>query len=226
MNAIRVLSTLVFVAVMVPVAAAGTEPTTVLPLQYTGDAKHLVVGPLAPLEDRAVVYSNISSSTGHAHDDGADVSIMDDLHMASGGWLHSFAVGYSNNSGAPVNVTVTFYENSAADDIVPTALVGGPFVLEAMPTGVNIAHFVADAEFLPADVWMAVSFSASNVQLLIYGPPTVGTSHDLFYQDPPGGLLWFGGDPAANFCLQVQCEPASSVELEPSTWGTIKTMYR
>jgi hypothetical protein len=95
-----------------------------------------------------------------------------------------------------------------------------------MPTGTNIIHFVPEPGrvVLPADVWMGVSFTTLNAGLMIYDPPTVGTSHDLFYLDPPGELYWFGGSPHANFCLQVQCTEASAVE--SSTWGTIKAMYR
>jgi len=61
------------------------------------------------------------------------------------------------------------------------------------------------------------------VQLLIYSPPTTGTSDDVFYKIP-GGLVWFGGNPTANFCLQVECEPDTPVE--STTWGAVKAMFR
>ena len=227
MSQIRFTVGLASAALLVTVAAAGAEPISVPASPYAGGAEHFVVSAHSPARECMITYSDISNASGYGFaPPSLDATVMDDLHMTSGGWLCSFDVGYNNGTSAPVDVTVTFYETDD-EDAPPTAVVGGPFLLEDMPTGVNIVHVEVEpgvAE-LPAHVWMAVSFSLSNVTLLIYDPPTVGTSHDWFYLIPPGGYYWFGGSPTANFCMQVECDVSSGVD-SSATWGTIKALYR
>jgi hypothetical protein len=225
MKSDRYLMALVVVASLALCSAAAAEPSIAVPTQCAQGATHVVVGPAAPLADCAIVYSDTSNPSGYAYAGGVDVSVMDDLHMTSGGVLCSFDVGYYNNGAEPISATVSFYENDSVDTAVGS-LLAGPFLLDALPAGAHIAHFevVSNASFLTQDVWMAVSSPSADFKLLIYGPATVGTSDDLFYMDPPGEWYWFGGTPAADFCLQVECEPGSPVE--SSSWGAIKALYR
>jgi len=221
MNVTRVLLTLA----LLPATAAAVEMSAVLPLPYTGHAGHPAPDAHALPLDCVSMYSDTTNSMGYQYGVAVGNTVMDDLHMAVGGWLCSFDVGCDNDTGGPVDVTVTFYGNDAGDT-APAAVVAGPFLLESVPIGISIVHFetAPDNPLIPADVWMGVSFSAFGAALLIYDPPTDGASHDVFYLTPPGGTYWFGGNPVANFCLKVECEPDTAVE--PATWGTVKAMYR
>jgi hypothetical protein len=63
------------------------------------------------------------------------------------------------------------------------------------------------------------------IRFLIYNPPTVGSSADLFFwtdeygdfavNDPVGKLYWFGGSPVANFGWEF--EVGSAAIPEPGT---------
>jgi len=73
------------------------------------------------------VYSNIANATGYGFDPPSlGGTLMDDLHMISGGWLCSFDVGYDNGTSAPVDITVTFYETDLPPVVVPLLEVGCP----------------------------------------------------------------------------------------------------
>jgi len=98
----------------------------------------------------------------------------------------------------------------------------------------NIAPASGEGAFDPArwvdllaDLWFAVQFSPNDAGLVIAGgPPTVGTSDDVFLDTgltPPPGLVWFGGDPAANFVIAIEAD--ITVPTEATTWGNIKALY-
>ncbi|MDW8322202.1 MAG: PEP-CTERM sorting domain-containing protein [Armatimonadota bacterium] len=72
----------------------------------------------------------------------------------------------------------------------------------------------------PQDLWIGFSFSTTDAGLLIYDPPTVGTSHNLFTLNN-AGPYWFGGNPRANFYLETVPvpEPASLLVLSSGIMG-------
>ena len=107
--------------------AAGAEPMSVPASPYAGEAEHLVAPAHSPARECVTVYSNIANATGYGFDPPSlGGTLMDDLHMISGGWLCSFDVGYDNGTSAPVDITVTFYETDLPPVVVPLLEVGCP----------------------------------------------------------------------------------------------------
>lgn len=170
------------------------------------------------------VYNDVENFTGlyYAEQDGKRVA--DDLHMVEGGSLCSFTFGYNDPGPGGFQAVVTFFANDGSDS-PPTIPVGGPYTVGGLPGGTNaIIVDPPDAPVLGQDVWMAVQFSAPTPGLLIADPPVVGSSHDYFYEQPPGDYFFFGGSPRANFYLRVEAEPAVPAEI--SSWGLLKTRHR
>jgi len=54
--------------------------------------------------------------------------------------------------------------------------------------------------------------------LVLYDPPTVGTSDDWFWRNDAGTwhAYWFGGNPVANFAATIEADPVTAVP-EPLT---------
>jgi len=154
----------------------------------------------------------------------------DDCHMATSGTLTEFTIGYFEGAAASVDALITFYTNDAADGIIG-AVVAGPYLVTGMPGGFVTATITPpDSPMIPANVWFAVQFSPGTAGLVIAGgPPTVGTSHDVFVDTglytPPPGLVFFSGNPVANFMIAIETD-TPPVPVEVSTWGKIKAQYR
>jgi hypothetical protein len=154
----------------------------------------------------------------------------DDCHLTFAGELFGFTIGYYEPSAPSVTATVTFYANSAVDDVLG-APVAGPYVFSNLPgAGINVISLTPpDNPSLPQDVWFAVQFDPPTAGL-VNSPlpsPTVGVSHNIFLDTgftPPPGLVWFGGDPLANFMIEIQLSGATPVQ--QSSWGKIKHLYR
>jgi hypothetical protein len=151
------------------------------------------------------VYSNTTHSTGYYYAPGALKEVLDDLHLAGlpPFQLCGFDLRYFKPSPEPVSVRVTFYANDPADG-VPGPIQAGPYYFSGLPSGSQQLHFdVPGGMVLGPDVWMGVAFFAEDAGLVIAQPPTVGSSHDVFYQYPENGYFNFGGSPTADFGLAV-----------------------
>ncbi len=161
------------------------------------------------------IYSNVTYSTDWYYGPGAGVEVADDLHMISAGTMVEFKFGYFDGAGV-TTATVNFYANNANDFPVPggnpPASLIASYPLTGLPgAGTWLITVPVAAQALPQDVWMGVIFPASNVGLLTYNPPTIGSSHDYFAMY--GSLYWMGGNPVANFALEVSTPEPSSLLL-------------
>ena len=171
-----------------------------------------------------ISYRNITNLSGSFYENQNGKEVLDDLHMLYEGSMCAFKFGYQEDTTAPFSATIAFYVNDPLDP-VPTTLLAGPYTINGLPWGVNeIEVTLPSGPFLTADVWMSVQFSSTTAGMLIVDPPTEGSSHDYFYQRPAETYLWFGGDPMANFYMEVEMEVP--VPVEASSWGQIKARYQ
>ncbi len=170
-------------------------------------------------------YLNTSTSTGWYTSTPGLNEVCDDIHLASTGLLEGFDIGYYKTTPGTTTATVTFYAADEADN-PPSAIVAGPYVIENLGTGGRAYHIdVTGGPELPLHLWMGVAFSTTSTAHVVYGPPTVGTSHDRWFQFLPSyGYSWFGGNPQANFYRAVYVT-APTTPVRPSTWGSIKSLY-
>ncbi len=203
----KALAVLAIAAVVVPAMA---ELVTVDATPFDG-----VVQTSGTFNKTVPVYDNTTNGTGYYYNHGG-LEVGDDLGMVAGGVVDAFAFGYydPNDGIDATTATVRFYDLSTFvgdGSDVPIA----SYVVDSLPgagawlMGVTIA---SPADYLPANVVMSVQFDIADAGLLIYDPPTIGTSQDMFWQnDGSGNWYWFGGIPPANFALSVEVvpEPAS-----------------
>ena len=159
------------------------------------------------------IYSDLAYNTGYFQAAGAGVEVADDLHMLSAGTMVEFKFAYHDGGAGASTATVNFYANNPSDFPLPggspPASLIASYSLTGLPgPGEWIVTVPVSAQALPVDVWMGVIFPASDVGLLTYSPPTVGSSHDIYALYGQG--YWFGGSPPANFGLEVSTpEPGS-----------------
>jgi hypothetical protein len=223
----KLFRTLVLSAVLLTVAASAfaVTPQVVPPQGYTVTPLQRITVPPNSLNACLAMYDNTVNATGFFNPVGANTEVMDDLSMAMDGDLCSFAFAYSKTTAGTTDATVTIYTNNAVDD-PPGAAVAGPFVINGLPTGTNgvLFNYVGPPLAIPADVWFAVKFNTASTGLLIYNPPIAGASDDYYYQLPDAAYFYFGGDPVANFYIQLTTDGPTPTE--KSTWGQIKTLYR
>jgi hypothetical protein len=159
------------------------------------------------------IYSDLATPTDYYLAIGAGVEVADDLHMISAGTMVEFKFAYHDGGAGVPTATVNFYANNPSDFPLPggnppASLIASYSVTGLPGPGEWIVTVPVSAQALPMDVWMGVIFPASDVGLLTYSPPTVGSSHDIYALYGQG--YWFGGNPPANFGLEVSTpEPCS-----------------
>jgi hypothetical protein len=179
--------------------------------------------------DCGPIYSNTQNLLGYFYAGGAGVEVADDLHMTMDAHLCGIDFGYYKSTAGTTAATIVFYANDQLDNLVPSVVLAGPYVVTDLPTGANVIHVdLGSGTGMPdvtQDVWLGISFSTASTGLLMTDPPELGISDDLFYKTPPGQYAWFGGDPVANFYLAVYgnelATPAAA-----TTWGRVKQLYR
>lgn len=237
----RLLSLTIAALVLVAsTAAAGTLPSafpkvatpTVLPAGEAMGAPDDEAGSPAAggttYEALAVGASFLETGALSPIDNLPYVEYGDDCHLTFVGWLTTFTMGYYKPPPGQASALVTFYENDASDGIIGPVL-AGPYLVSALPAGLNtVVVTVPDSPFLTEHVWVAVQFAPDTAGLVIAGgPPTVGTSHDVYVDTglttPPPGLVFFGGDPVANFMLAIEVD--GTVPVQTVTWGHLKALY-
>jgi hypothetical protein len=224
----RLLSPLLLLALAAPGASAGAQ-------DFPGRGAPRAITLHEPIVPRVIgfdhapscmaIYLNETTSTGFYVPAGTQVELADDLHTTSQGTqaLCAFDFGYYKPTSGTVDAVITFYDNTPADD-PPGAVMAGPFLLDGLPEGANAFHVEVAGGLVDADIWMGVSFSDAETGLLAFTPATLGTSHDLVRQSPPGETGNFGGAPPADFFLGVYSSP--STPSPPATWGGLKAIYR
>ena len=175
------------------------------------------------------VYLNESIATGFYAPVAANVELADDLHTSIAGsqLLCGFDLGYYKPGAGLVDATVTFYANTPLDPDRGIVL-AGPYVVTGLQAGMNAFHIEVAGNVLPTDVWMGVAFNDGVTGLLCFGPPSLGSSHDVIWSTPPGlppgAATNFAGNPPANLFLGVSTSP--STKASAATWGTLKAHYR
>jgi len=175
------------------------------------------------------IYVNESISTGYYLPVAPNVELADDLHttLAESQVLCGFDLGYYKPGEGLVNATVTFYANNPFD-AEKGAVLAGPYLVQGLPSGPNAFHIEVQGGMLQPDLWMGVAFDDGVTGMLSFGPPTLGSSHDLVWftptDFPPGFVTNFGGTPPADLFLAVYTSPSTPVH--PATWGSLKAYYR
>lgn len=173
--------------------------------------------------DLATIGSYVNAGTTATY----PLPVGDDIHAISGGTITSFAVGYYTPDAGTFNLHVAFFNNDAADSIVPPWPPGSPapmasYVLQNLP-GAGAWLITITGVSLPVgqDFWFEEDWSnsygvagatavATGGPLLCTSPDPLGygTSHDVFSQT---GSLWsFSTAGIANFALEFYIpEPAT-----------------
>jgi hypothetical protein len=162
----------------------------------------------------ALVYSNVSNSTSYSCSFGVGSEVGDDLAMTEGGTLDTFYFSVVNpsNSAGPLttgDLTLRFYNWNGSDYVGAGALgsIGETFNLATGEGSVFVTENLASSNIvLTADILATLEITnarggATQIGQLLYDPPTVGTSQDMFYMD--GSWYWFGGDPKANLYSRI-----------------------
>ena len=171
------------------------------------------------------VYLNESVTTGYYIPAGAGVELADDLHttLAAPQAICAFDIGYYSPGAAPVNATVTVYANDPGD-AGRGAPIAGPYLVAGLPPGANAFHIEVGSGVVAPHVWLGVAFDDAGTGLLSFGPPSLGSSHDLAWLAPPGISVTYGGQPPANLFLGLHSSP--STPARTATWGNLKAHYR
>ena len=180
------------------------------------------------------VYDNRTTDSGSAYipDIPADPNraVGDSLWMVGDGlldWLE-FSIWNSDTSAGSlsrVDVEIGFYDPNDAilgmimldDVIIDPALAPGEVGIftatDLQSLGINLPYACMYAMF-----FSDLQGGANGVGQVLYNPPTVGESPDLFYEGPLGDIslgqhnLYFSGDPIANFYFAVGVENPAPLE--------------
>jgi len=146
-------------------------------------------------------YSNTTSGTGFFFRGGAGAIVADDVHRTTSLPIRQISFAYYAPSAAP-DVSMYIYEN-IGDFTLPAPLIASYNLGTLSGSGAWVYTITLSTPLTaPADLWIGFSFSTADAGLLIFDPPTIGTSHDLFTINN-AGPYWFGGNPVANFYLET-----------------------
>lgn len=166
-----------------------------------------------------VIYDNTAFISTSTYYNQQNNEILDDLHGVSSGAISSITIAYFAPAG-PTNATLTVYGNDAVDTGIG-AVVAGPFVANGLPAGANVVTItVPGGAPVGPDMWLGVSFSGLDDGLIVADPPVIGSSHDYFFNAGTGQLLFFNGNPVANFGMAIETDVM--VPVEAKTWSGIK----
>lgn len=191
-----------------------------------------VQGTFEPIGERPrddeVIYSDLGVS-GNYVNVGTTATytnpVGDDIHATSGGEITSFRMGYHSDSDG--TILVNFFDNDAADSVIPPWPPGSPAPLASYLVPVQAGDFLLTVSGLSVvvgpDFWFEMDFSGAYGQttgIPDAGPAitgdsggTVGFSHNLFSQT---GSLWgFTGGLWADFMLEFSIVP------EPTAIGLL-----
>jgi hypothetical protein len=151
-------------------------------------------------------YANTGVPNGLYFPAGANVEVLDDLHL--GGIrvtdLCAFDIGYFKAGPGVTTATVVFYANNAGDS--PPGATLATFTLPGLPAGENAFHVEVPSSSLTQEVWLGVAFDAADAGLQLARPAWPGTSDDWFLMRPPNQYFNFGGNPRSDFMLGVYAQ--------------------
>ncbi len=157
-------------------------------------------------------YSNTTSFTGYYFAGGAGAIVADDVVRTTSLPIAQISFAYYAPTAAP-NVTMYIYDLNNYN--LPAPLIASYNLGTLNGAGAwGYTITLPTPLSAPQELWIGFSFSAGDAGLLIYDPPTVGFSDDVFMVDN-SGLYYFGGNPKANFYLETVPvpEPASMIVL-------------
>jgi hypothetical protein len=178
------------------------------------------------------VYLNLEQSTDpnefYLPQTQTGVAYGDDLHLTAGGWMDGFTFAYFDPPGgtALTQVDVLFYENDPNNSDFPGGDPGstllGSYMVTDLP-GDGAYEFTVDVSgnplLLPDDIWVEFDFSDSpEAGLVLYDPPTVGSSADLF-EVHGVDVFVFSFPHIANFGLEITTGEEPSGCPNPGTSG-------
>ena len=202
-----------------------------------------------PLYNNTTTYSGVGYASGGATNIGGNTitpMVFDDITAGPGLGGYSvdqlsFSVLNFNNSELFGLAVVQIYEANGTDGGPGTLLASMTQALFMFPEDLQVITITSPAMFtMPTGLfWAGVSFDNNNGNFAgtgaaqlnalgqgIYGPPTVGSSEDLFFQsssatsigtaNPAGTFFYFGGNPPADFGWSFATSQTVSVP-EPSS---------
>lgn len=201
-----------------PARVQTIHPTSLEEIQFGGE------GPAYGI----TTYDNSVNFNLRTYQPGqANVEMADDLHMERAGNLVSLHFAYYHGfaGGGTITATVTVYDNDPTNSIYPGngANLLATYVIPNLPRRrislIGVRFDPPEPLPVPQDIWMGVSFDDPSTYAVLCDPPVVGTSDDIFSQNPPGGLYYFNGSPPANFWWAVQMDGPGVLVIQPPTPG-------
>lgn len=169
-------------------------------------------------------YSNTTTATGFYFPGGAGAIVADDVLRTTNLPIRQVSFAYYAPGAAP-DVVMYIYD---LNNTLPAPLLAS-YNLGTLNGAGAWAYTITLPTPLsaPSDLWIGFSFSVADTGLLIYNPPTIGASDDVFMMDNVG-LFWFGGSPVANFYLETVPvpEPASLLVLGSGVMGLLALRRR
>jgi hypothetical protein len=208
-------------------------------------------GPLSARAGLTPLYSNTTTFSGVGYVPGDATSVNGDLttpmvfdDITAGPGLGGFSVDQLsftifnlNQSSIFAGAVVQIYQADGPDGGPGTLLAQETTTIFATAESLQLITITSPSMFtMPTGLfWAGVSFDnafneegAAQINELgqgIFGPPTVGSSEDVFFQsssattigtaNPAGGFFYFGGNPPADFGWSF--ETAQSTVPEPSS---------
>ena len=156
-----------------------------------------------------IVYSNTTIPLGY-YFPRADYG--DDLKLTHAGLVNGFQFAYFDPTGGTALSSVFVWFNNLYDGSYITG-----YTVSGLPgdgAWIISVDLSGGFEFNSPDwILMSIGFYSSNspeAGWLLYDPPSIGSSQDLFYIWAPytPGWYWFGGPPAvANFYAEIAMIP-------------------
>jgi len=164
---------------------------------------------------------------------GANRIVLDDVGRAdpSGALIKQINIAFFNANQFAVNATLYVYDATGANGGVGNQLYTA--TIQNIPNGLFLLSFgTPNIGGGQQNLWIGLAASADRAGMVLSPAPfpTVGTSQDVFAWDQNGNgvidtneYFFFGGNPVANFAIQVLAvpEPASMLALGAGLAGLV-----